>query len=68
MPTPRPRRRFVSTGVAAKELGLAPKTVQRMIARGQLRGYRVGTRAIRVDLADVDALLQPIHPTKGDVA
>jgi hypothetical protein len=31
-----------------------------MIASGELAGYRVGKRMLRVDLNEVDALLRPI--------
>jgi excisionase family DNA binding protein len=61
--TPR-RRNLVAVEAAAEYLGVAPLTVRRRIASGQLRAYRLGPRIIRVDLADVDAMLEPI-PTVG---
>ena len=67
--TQQPHRRMVSLEVAAETLGVSPKTIRRMIAAGEITGYKVGAgsagrRPIRVDAADLDALLHPI-PT-GD--
>ena len=36
--------RWLSLAQAADCLGVAPRTVRRMVARGQLTGYRIGTR------------------------
>jgi excisionase family DNA binding protein len=48
---------------AAAELGISLRQIRRMISSGELRAYRVGkTRAIRVDRADLDALLVPVVP------
>lgn len=58
------RRRLVSISIAAVELGVCDKTIRRLISRGQLTGYRIGTRALRVDLNEVDGLAKPI-PTAG---
>lgn len=46
--------------VAAARHGVCVKTLRRRIAAGQLRAYRFGTRIVRVDPAEVDALLRPI--------
>ncbi|WP_367618435.1 excisionase family DNA-binding protein [Luteococcus sp.] len=43
---------------AARRLGVCPRTVRRMIADGRLPSYRVGDRLIRVQRADVDALVR----------
>ena len=45
---------------AAARIGVNTKTIRRRIADGSLVGYRFGPRLIRVDPAEVDALLQPI--------
>jgi excisionase family DNA binding protein len=46
---------------AAERLNCGPRTVRRRIADGTLIGYRLaGSRAIRVDEADVDRLLRRI--------
>jgi excisionase family DNA binding protein len=50
----------VSISAAAKSVGVATKTIRRRIADGTLTAYRFGPRLIRVDLAEVDAMLHPI--------
>jgi excisionase family DNA binding protein len=45
---------------AAKEFGVCERTVRRRIADGTLPAYRVGPRAIRIDVDDLGALLRPI--------
>lgn len=40
------------------------KTVQRMLDSGKLTGYRLGDRMLRIDLNEVDALMQPV-PASG---
>jgi excisionase family DNA binding protein len=51
--------------VGAQRYGVHPKTIRRMIARGELKAYRLGSRSIRIDLDELDAMLRPI-PTAGD--
>lgn len=50
-----PRRRYAKIGEAAEYLHCTERTIRAMIADGRLRGYRSGTRMVRVDLNDVDA-------------
>jgi excisionase family DNA binding protein len=57
----------ISIGDAAERLGVHPRTIRRRIADGQLTGYRFGPHLIRLDPAEVDALLRPI-PTAGRAA
>lgn len=65
MPKTAQGRRFVSLDDAADYLSCSKLTVRRRIAAGELRAYRLGrSRTIRLDLADLDALLRPI-PTAG---
>ncbi|MGC5583032.1 helix-turn-helix transcriptional regulator [Ornithinimicrobium sp. W1665] len=45
---------------AAERLGVSTYTIRRRIADGSLPAVRIGTRAIRVDADDVDALARPI--------
>jgi excisionase family DNA binding protein len=45
---------------AAKRTGVSTKTIRRRIADGTLTGYRFGPHLIRLDPAEVDALLRPI--------
>jgi excisionase family DNA binding protein len=56
-----------SIAAAAERLGVCTKTVRRWIAEGRLTGYRVGPTLIRLDAAEVDALLRPI-PTAGHLS
>ena len=49
-----------SLAEVADALGCSTKTVRRYIADGRLTGYRMGPRLIRVDMAEVAAMLSPI--------
>ncbi len=61
----RPSRRLASLADAADYTGVSAQTIRRRIACGDLTGYRMGPRLIRVDLTELDAvLLRPI-PTAG---
>lgn len=62
MPTKSPpARRWLTQAEAAEYLGVTDRTIRNYIARGVLRGYRVtGSRIIRVQLTEVDAVLRPI--------
>jgi excisionase family DNA binding protein len=62
-PTPLPRR-YASISEAAAYVNVAPKTIRRLIASGQLTGFHLGSRLIRVDLDQLDAIMTPI-PTVG---
>lgn len=54
-------RRWLSQSEAAKYLDVTDRTVRNYIARGDLPGYRVkGSRLLRIDAADLDALLTPV--------
>jgi excisionase family DNA binding protein len=58
-------RRWLSQAEAAEYLGVTDRTVRNYIARGALPGHRVrGSRLVRIDRKDLDALLRPI-PTAG---
>ena len=58
-------RRWLSQAEAAERLGVTDRTIRNLIARGTLRGYKIrGSRMVRLDASDVDALLRPI-PTGG---
>lgn len=53
---------------AAEYLGVTDRTIRNYIARGDLPAARIrGSRQVRIDQTDLDALLQPI-PTTGGVA
>ena len=53
-------RTLISVEAAAARLGMNPRSIRRYIAEGILPGYRVGTKLVRVDQADVDSLIRPI--------
>jgi excisionase family DNA binding protein len=45
---------------AAAYATVSVQTLRRWIKAGLLRAYRVGPRQVRIDLDDLDALIQPI--------
>jgi len=54
-------RKYQPLASEAERLGVSTKTLRRRIAEGRLTGYRLsGSRLIRLDPAEVDALLRPI--------
>jgi excisionase family DNA binding protein len=56
---------LATIGEAAEYVRCNPKTVRRWIAAGYLTGFRVGPRAVRVRLAEVEQLVRRI-PTAAD--
>jgi excisionase family DNA binding protein len=62
-----PARRLRTIKDAAKYLDITPLTVRRWIAQCKLRAYRVGGTMIRIDQADLDALVREI-PTAAAAA
>ncbi len=61
MPATVAPRHFETLPEAAARLRCHPRTLRRRIAAGDLSGYRLGgSPLVRVDSADVDALLRPI--------
>ncbi len=57
---PTARRDWLTLQEAADRTGLGTRTIRRYVATGQVTGYRVGVKAVRVKTADVDALFRPI--------
>lgn len=54
-------QRWLSQAEVAEYLGITTRTVRRYIAIGLLPASRIkGSRLIRIDRGDVDALLRPI--------
>jgi len=51
------RRQYESVADAAARVGVSTKTVRRWIASGQLAGYRIGPRLLRVDPDEFDRML-----------
>lgn len=52
----------ISIAEAADRLSVGPKTVRRMISRGELPARRIGKRLIRIDAADLAHLGRPLAP------
>lgn len=65
MNTLTPESRYGSIEEVAAVLAVNPRTVRRLIATGHLTGYRVGSRIIRVNLDEVQNLLQPIPAARA---
>lgn len=59
------KRRWITQAEAAERLGVTDRTIRNLIARGELTGYRLGQRAIRLDVNEVDACLKPIPAVGG---
>lgn len=57
--------RYLTLSAAAEYLSVTDRTVRNFIARGELTGYRLGTRAIRVDLRELEGLATPIPTVAG---
>lgn len=58
------RRRYITVAEAAKYLQISDRTVRRLIADGELNGYRMGqsSRVVRIDLNDIDEqLMRPMN-------
>ncbi|MDI9943270.1 excisionase family DNA-binding protein [Rhodococcus sp. IEGM 1302] len=52
---------MISVVDAAKRLAVHPITIRRMLADGRLTGFRVGGHLLRIDAAEVEALLVPVQ-------
>ena len=65
MPTATRTRRLTTLALAAEYAGVDPRTLRRRISAGDLTGYRLGPRLIRVDLNELDAMLRPIPAGGG---
>jgi excisionase family DNA binding protein len=62
---PRPERRLVTIADGAEYAACSQKTIRRQIAVGRLTGFRLGTKLLRVDLNELDALLEPIPTVRA---
>jgi len=60
-----PTRSYASIEQADDLLGCSPRTVRRMIAAGEITGYRLGKRLLRVDLLEVESRLRRIPTAVG---
>ncbi|MFZ2260900.1 MAG: helix-turn-helix domain-containing protein [Luteococcus japonicus] len=60
---------FISIKDAAELLAVSEVTIRRMVMRGELRGYRVGRRAIRIKISELEKLLAgEAMPSRPDFA
>ena len=64
-PSQASRRHYESVGEAAARVGVSTKTVRRWIASGQLPGYRIGPRLLRINPDDVDRMLTLIPTARA---
>jgi excisionase family DNA binding protein len=53
-----PKQTYVSITDAATYLGLTTRTIRTMLADGRLRGYKAGSRIVRLRLDEIDADMQ----------
>ena len=61
--TQRAPRDLITIAIAAETCNVSGRTIRRRIADGSLTGYRVGSRLIRVERAEVEKLLRPVPVT-----
>jgi excisionase family DNA binding protein len=64
MPQPLNRQDFISKRKAAAVLGVAPRTIDRMIEAGELAAFKPAIGRTRVVLQSVRKLLESATPTK----
>ena len=53
------RSEFLTVARAADELAVTERFIRKLIADGQLRAVKVGTRVVRIRRTDLDDLLRP---------
>ena len=53
-------RRWVSLSDAADYCGMNERSLRRFVQAGKLKAYRVGSKTIRLDLNEVDAMFSLI--------
>jgi excisionase family DNA binding protein len=54
-----PRPPFLTVAQAADELAVTERFIRKLIADGQLRAVKVGTRVVRIRRTDLEDLLRP---------
>jgi excisionase family DNA binding protein len=54
------QRGYVGITEAATYLDVTPKTVRKLIAERELQAYRLGSKMLRIRLADLDAVCKPV--------
>jgi excisionase family DNA binding protein len=56
----RGQRKLISPQAAADLCDVDTRTVRRWIAAGRLNAVRVGPRLIKIDVAELDKIMQPV--------
>ncbi|MBH5297514.1 helix-turn-helix domain-containing protein [Corynebacterium ulcerans] len=64
MPTKISPRSYESLQDSARRIGVAVKTLRRWIAQGKITAYRPSARVIRLDAAEVDAMMDATASTR----
>lgn len=57
-----PKNATLSIPNAAERHNVSVSVIRRLIAKGELRAYRLGSRIIRIDPADLDKAFRPVNP------
>ncbi|MGC4933856.1 helix-turn-helix domain-containing protein [Gordonia sp. DT30] len=61
MPNPKnTNTKMVTVNEAAEMLGVHRNTIRTWIASGAIRAQRLGPRMIRIRVADIEAVIQPV--------
>lgn len=61
----KPGQRYCTVAQAAEYIGSSEKFIRSLIARGDLTGYRVGARQIRLEVRELDAAMTPMPAAPG---
>jgi excisionase family DNA binding protein len=64
LPPAGPVERLLTKKAAAEILGVCPRTVDNLLARGQLRPVKLGS-LVRVDPADLRACIESLKPSRN---
>lgn len=56
--------KYITQVEAAQRWNVSVDTIRRLIANGNITGFRLNRRIIRVDVAEVDACFRPIPSAK----
>jgi excisionase family DNA binding protein len=57
---------WLGTQDAARQLGITPRTLYRLINEGEIPAYKLG-RVLRLRLSDVEAFLEKVRVQPGDL-
>lgn len=61
-----PTGEWLSTQEAAEHLGITPRTLYRLIDRGDVPAFRIG-RVIRLRIRDIDAFIETCRIEPGEL-